>query len=94
MKIRTKKDKTFADYGSVAWANLVLRLAIREITNEHRVLSARRSEVFYLLGELEKHDFWWQADRLRNHINLAIKNGRFTLERSESDPLKAVGVTS
>lgn len=74
-----------------AWANRVLRLAIAEINNADRVLSARRVEVFYLLGELERLGYWWQVARLRNHINLGIKKGVFTLERSESDPLSKVG---
>jgi len=76
-------------YGSREWANVVLKLAIRELKNEKRVLSARQLEIYYILGELKKYGFRWQVARLRNHINLAIKQGRFTARRA--DPLKGGG---
>jgi hypothetical protein len=76
-------------YGSREWANSVLRLAIQELKNTDRVLSARQLEVYYFLGELERLGFKWQVARLRNHINLAVKQGRFTSRRL--DPLKDVG---
>ncbi|MCJ7424004.1 hypothetical protein MUP01_07020 [Candidatus Bathyarchaeota archaeon] len=81
-------------YGSKAWSNAVLRASIKELNNVDRVLSARSLEVFYFLAELEKHGFRWQNARLRNHINLAVKRGRFTLEQSESDPKEVVGGAS
>ena len=74
-------------YGSKNWANHILVYCIEELNHVERNLSARRIEVFYFLRELEFYGWKWQADRLRNHINLAIKRGRFTLERSESDPI-------
>ena len=71
-------------YGSRAWANAVLRLAIAELKNTDRVLSARQLEVFHYLHELESHGYWWQSARLRNHINLAVKKGRFTARSADS----------
>lgn len=73
-------------YGSKAWANSVLKLAIKELKNKDRILSARQLEVFYFVGELKKYGWSWQVDRLRNQINLAIKNGTFTTRRV--DPSK------
>lgn len=73
------------------WANQVLKIAIAELKNTDRVLSARQLEIFYYLHELEAYGYRWQVARLRNHINLAIKQGRFTAERSEADPLNEVG---
>jgi hypothetical protein len=80
-------------YGQKAWANDVLREAIRELNNVDRVLSARSLEVFYFLGELERHGFKWQVTRLRNHINLAIKKGRFTISK-EINPIEEMGGSS
>ena len=78
-------------YGSKNWSNHILMHCIEELNHVERDLSARRIEVFHFLKELEFYGWKWQADRLRNHINLAIKQGRFTLERSESDPIKGRG---
>ena len=85
------KEVSVSYYGSKDWANSVLRIAIGELKNKDRVLSARQLEIFYFLGELEAYGFVWQAKRLRNHIHLAIKKGMFTAERSEADPLKVGG---
>jgi hypothetical protein len=71
-------------YGSKDWANQVLKLAIQEVNNSDRVLSARQLEVYYFLGELKSYGWNWQVERLRNHINLAIKQGRFTSRRLDS----------
>lgn len=78
-------------YGSREWANSVLVYCIEELNNVGRDLSARRLEVFHFLDELESYSWWWQARCVRWHLNLAIKRGRFTLERSESDPDTVVG---
>jgi hypothetical protein len=78
--------------GSKEWANSVLRLAIRELKNVDRVLEARQLEVYYFLDDLRDHGFVWQVARLRNHIHLAIKQGRFTSRRL--DPLKRGGEIS
>jgi len=74
-------------YGSREWANSVLRLAIQELKNKGRVLSARQLEVFYCLEVLEEAGFVWQVKRLRNHIHLAIKKGIFTASPCEADSL-------
>ena len=79
------KEKLY--YGSQDWANWVLVHCIEELHNVDRVLSARQIEVFYFLKELASYGYWWQVARLRNHIHLAIKQGHFTLEQSESDLL-------
>lgn len=79
-------------YGSKDWANSVLRLAIQELKNIDRVLSARQLEIYYFLHELERLGFKWQVARLRNHINLAVKEGRFTSRRL--DPSIKVGGAS
>ena len=81
------EPNNFSYYGSKEWANSVLRLAIQELKNSARVLSARQLEIYYFLGELEAYGWIWQAKRLRNHIHLAIKKGTFTAERSEADSL-------
>jgi len=82
-------------YGSREWANSVLRLAIQELKNKDRVLSARQLEVFYFLGELESYGFVWQARRLRNHVHLAIKKGFLqSLGREIDPPKKGVGGSS
>ena len=80
-------------YGSHDWANWVLVHCIEELNRVDRDLSARRIEVFCFIEDLELYGWKWQADRVRNHINLAIKRGRFTLERSESDPSKRGGLS-
>ena len=79
--------KSLSYYGSVKWANDALRLSIQELKNTDRVLFARQQEIFHFLHELESFGYWWQVARLRNHIHLAIKQGRFsfTPERSEGD---------
>jgi len=82
MKLCIDSDKKFY-YGSKDWANSILRLAIAELKNENRVLFARQQEIFYFLHELEVYGYWWQVARLRNHINLAIKQGRFTARRAD-----------
>jgi hypothetical protein len=64
--------------GSSQWANQVLRIAIHEINNVSRDLHARRLEVHYWLSELVDYGFKWHESRLRNHVNLAIKKGRFS----------------
>jgi hypothetical protein len=79
-------------YGSKDWANSVLKIAIAEVKNSQRVLSARQLEVFYFLDELRKYGWSWQVARLRNQINLAVKNGSFTSRRL--DPLKREGELS
>jgi len=79
------KEKPY--YGSKEWANFVLVSCIEELNNVERNLSARRTEVFYYLRELEFHNYWWQVARLRNHIHLAIKKGTFTAEHGEADSL-------
>jgi hypothetical protein len=89
MSIVLESQKLY--YGSKDWANHILVYCIEELNDVERDLSARRVEVFYFLGELESFGWKWQADRLRNHINLAVKRGRFTLERSETDPSKGLG---
>ena len=86
-----EKPQSSSYYGSKDWANHILVYCIEELNHVERDLSARRVEVFHFLKELEFYGWKWQADRLRNHINLAIKQGRFTLERSESDPIKGGG---
>jgi len=65
-------------YGSSQWANQVLRIAIQEVNNVSRDLHARRLEVHYWLSELVDYGFKWHESRLRNHVNLAIKKGRFS----------------
>jgi hypothetical protein len=65
-------------YGSKSWANWVLKVAIHEINNVDRDLSARRIEVHHILKELDEKGFKWQAARLRNHINLAAKKRIFS----------------
>jgi hypothetical protein len=82
-----KNDKTFSDYGSIAWANLVLRLGIAECKNVGRVEFARHQEILYCIRILEKAGFWWQARRLRNHYHLAIKKGFLQLSK-RADPIK------
>lgn len=83
------------EYGSKGWANIVLKLAIEELKNTDRVLSARQLEIFYFLGELERFGWRWQSARLRNHINLAIKQGRFSSSSftasAEADPIDHAG---
>jgi len=77
-------------YGSKNWANHILVYCIEELNHVERDLSARRIEVFHFLEEMEFYGWRWQADRLRNHIHLAVKRGRFTLS-AESDPIKGKG---
>jgi hypothetical protein len=76
------------NYGSKEWANSVLRIAIHELKNTDRVLAARQLEIYYFLGELERFGFKWQVARLRNHIHLAVKQGRFTASREADSLLK------
>lgn len=83
------KIKTLPSCFDKDWANGVLRLAIEELKNTDRVLFSRQQEIFYFLRELEEHGYWWQAARLRNHINLAVKQRRFTARRA--DPSKMSG---
>lgn len=71
-------------YGGKEWANIILKLAIQELKNSDRVLSARQLEIYYFLDELKSYGWNWQVERLRNHINLAIKQGRFTARRADS----------
>ena len=77
-------------HGSPSWANQVLRIAIHEVNNVHRDLSARRVEVHYWLSELVDYGFTWHVSRLRNHVNLAVKKGRFSFV----DPSSSLGGSS
>lgn len=72
---------------SSSWANVLLRIAIAELKNTDRVLSARRFEVIAILNMFKENGFWWQERRLRNQINLAIKKKQFsfTAEPGEAD---------
>ena len=71
-------------YGTKEWANSILSIAIADVYDTVRVLPARQVEIYHILRELEKYSYWWQAQRLRNHINLAIKTGRFTARSADS----------
>jgi hypothetical protein len=85
MTVVESEIKTLS-YGSKSWANELLRIAIAELKNTDRVLSARRFEVFAILNSFKEHGFWWQEARLRNQINLAIKKKQFSFtELSSSD---------
>ena len=79
-------------YGSRAWANAVLRLAIAELKNKNRVLEARQLEIFHYLHELEYYGYWWQVRILRYQINNAIRKDLFTARRA--DPLSKRGGAS
>jgi hypothetical protein len=78
--------------GSKAWANQVLKIAIHEVYNVGRDIEARRVEVHYWLFTLHDSGFKWQEDRLRNHINRAIKKGVFSFTASlEADSNQQIG---
>jgi hypothetical protein len=83
----TESDKSFSEYGSVVWANFILRLGIAECNNVDRVGFARLQEIFYIMRVLSEHGYEWQARRLRNHLHLAMKKGRFTA-LARADPIK------
>ena len=76
-------------YGSKAWANWILKNGIKELKNKGRPESARLLEVIYYLKALTAEGFDWQAERLRNHWHLAIKNGFLSFEGC----LQAEGLT-
>lgn len=78
MTITDSEIKTLAFYGSVSWANFLLKEAIKELKNVNRDLSARRFEVFYVLALLRIHGFTWQSRVLRYQIHLAVKNHQFS----------------
>lgn len=86
MNTDTESDKSFSEYGSVAWANLVLRLGIAECNNVGRVEFARHQEILYCIKILGKAGYWWQSERLRNHYHLAIKKGLLQLSK-RADPI-------
>lgn len=52
-------------YGSKAWADGVLRLAIAECKNFERVKSARCSEINYFIDELYLNGWVWHSKILR-----------------------------
>lgn len=89
-------DKSFS-YGSIAWANFILRLGTQECKNVRRVESARRQEIIYIIRSLEEEGYFWHFARLRNHYHLAIKKGLFSssLQRASdserADPLVVGG---
>jgi len=57
------------------WANVILKLGIRECRNIGRDQASRRQLIAYFLRLLKEEGFWWQYDRLRNQRNLAFKLG-------------------
>lgn len=54
---------------SKEWANDLLRSGIRELKNKGRDRKARFLEVITYIGLLMEEGFWWQAERLRNHLH-------------------------
>jgi len=85
MTVTNSEIKTLPSSSS-SWVNELLRIAIAELKNTDRVLSARRFEVIAILNVFREHGFWWQEARLRNQINLAIKKKQFSFtELSSSD---------
>ena len=61
-------------FGSVEWANNVLRSGIAELHNRDRVKSAIIQEVSYYLKLLHEKGFWWQERTLESHLYLFFKS--------------------
>jgi hypothetical protein len=55
-------------FGSKEWANFLLREGIKELKNKNRAVSGRFVEVLALISLLIDEGYWWQAERLRNHL--------------------------
>lgn len=53
-------------YGSKAWADLCLRIAIAECRNFDRVRSARLMEIDYFIDELYVNGWTWHSKILRS----------------------------
>ena len=58
-------------YGSLAWANNLLRWAIGVLQGKNIVSrpSGRLHLALYVLSELQDAGFWWQSKRLENWIH-------------------------
>jgi hypothetical protein len=65
-------DLSFSEYGSKAWANDLLRWFLREILYaetwknhpEYKVILGK-----VIIEDLRSHGYFWQADRVINHLN-------------------------
>jgi hypothetical protein len=71
--IDLSSEKSFGGGGSNPfdknWANELLSSGVVELKNSKRVLSARLMEVRYYIRRLEEEGFWWQSERLKNHLH-------------------------
>lgn len=65
------KNVSVKPYGSVAWANGLLRWAIGVLQGKNVVCrpSGRLSLALYALSELQDNGYWWQSKRLENWIH-------------------------
>lgn len=80
MVIVVSEIKTLA-YGSVSWANWILKDGIHECNNVGRDHGARLQTIAYYLRILKESGFSWQYARLENHVNLAFKRGRLQVSK-------------
>lgn len=63
------------------WANDTLRYAIHDIINDPGWNKHPENVVILcrdLMSFLESHGFWWQSERIKNHLHLWMKKRRFT----------------
>ena len=70
--VTDNKDKVFEKYpvyGSKDWANWLLKEAIKTLQNKERPAGARLLEVLCFLDDLKEAGYWWQAERLQNHLH-------------------------
>lgn len=56
-------------FGSIGWANYILREGIEVLKDWNRESGSRVLEVLCKIDLLEDQGFWWQASRLRNWLH-------------------------
>jgi hypothetical protein len=78
-------------YGSKDWANWVLRRGIATLKDEDRDSNSRMVEVLIWINKLTDYGFWWQAERLRNHLHRFYYQFTDYLQAEGLTPNKKVG---
>ena len=63
-------------YGSMDWANDILRCFLNDILYEKTWVYHPYNKLivgYDVIDRLEVHGFWWQAERLKNHLHRWMK---------------------
>lgn len=72
--------------GSKEWANELLRWFLREILYADTWVKHPYNKLivgYDIVDQLESHGFWWQAERVKNHLHRWMRSISCTAESRE-----------